>query len=334
MYVRVAFGQRLSFDMHEQLATELQRDVHYRRLTCAAVSVAGSVLSAMKPSNKKLQGVEWVDTDGARSQQLMGDESTIAQVHPRLLTEAMLAAARATAGTELMLGCVEDVLVSTTDTGATETRGRGRDRPQPRVEGVIVNGEPVHADRVVLAAGPWTHTLLSKVRSKVPKRVHAGLPPVLGQKYHSVLMRPQSGRVLSQAVFFQGLGDPEAYPRPDGEVYITGFPDAPGVVEEVPGEVEVRGEVCDRLQAAVSAASSEFQDGNVVLQQACHLPLVPDGTPMFGRLPGLDGAYVATGHSCWGILNSPGTGLAMAELIVDGEISCIDPRPFDPSRFL
>jgi hypothetical protein len=38
----------------------------------------------------------------------------------------------------------------------------------------------------------------------------------------SVLM--QNKRELTQAVFFQGLGDPEVYPRPKGEVYVTGFP--------------------------------------------------------------------------------------------------------------
>lgn len=61
------------------------------------------------------------------------------------------------------------------------------------------------------------------------------LPPIYGQKYHAVLMRPE--RVLSQAVFFQGLGDPEFYPRPDGDVYVCGFPDPPATVTEEPGAV-------------------------------------------------------------------------------------------------
>ncbi len=42
-----------------------------------------------------------------------------------------------------------------------------------------------------------------------------------GQKYHSVLYK--NARTLTQAVFFQGLGDPEVYPRPEGEVYVTGW---------------------------------------------------------------------------------------------------------------
>lgn len=43
---------------------------------------------------------------------------------------------------------------------------------------------------------------------------------------------------------------------------------------------------------------------------------------------------IATGHSCWGILNSPATGAALAELIVDGKASIVDLTPFDPARFM
>ena len=53
-------------------------------------------------------------------------------------------------------------------------------------------------------------------------------------------------------------------------------------------------------------------------RQACYRPVTDDGLPLIGRVPGMAGAYVATGHGPWGMLNAPATGLAMAELIVDG----------------
>jgi glycine/D-amino acid oxidase-like deaminating enzyme len=43
------------------------------------------------------------------------------------------------------------------------------------------------------------------------------------------------------------------------------------------------------------------------------------------------GAYVATGHSVWGILNAPASGEAMAQLILDGA-SHLDLSAFDPGR--
>jgi glycine/D-amino acid oxidase-like deaminating enzyme len=71
----------------------------------------------------------------------------------------------------------------------------------------------------------------------------------------------------------------------------------------------------------------------VEAQQACFLPLSPDGVPVIGPVPGVAGAYVATGHSCWGILNGPATGLAVAELLAHGEARSVDLRAFSPARF-
>jgi glycine/D-amino acid oxidase-like deaminating enzyme len=56
-------------------------------------------------------------------------------------------------------------------------------------------------------------------------------------------------------------------------------------------------------------------------------------------VPDVPNAYVATGHSVWGILNAPATGEAMAELILDGaatlDLTRFHPgrlRPLDPAR--
>ena len=54
--------------------------------------------------------------------------------------------------------------------------------------------------------------------------------------------------------------------------------------------------------------------------------------PLIGRIPGVEGAYVATGHSVWGILHAPATGEAMAELVADGAAHSVDLSPFDPGR--
>ena len=45
----------------------------------------------------------------------------------------------------------------------------------------------------------------------------------------------------------------------------------------------------------------------VLASQACHRPITADGLPLIGPVPQLAGAYVATGHSVWGMLNAPGT---------------------------
>jgi glycine/D-amino acid oxidase-like deaminating enzyme len=68
--------------------------------------------------------------------------------------------------------------------------------------------------------------------------------------------------------------------------------------------------------------------------QACYRPVYDDGLPLLGRVPGVQGTYVATGHSCWGILNGPGSGLALAELTCDRQAQSVDLTPFDPRRTL
>jgi glycine/D-amino acid oxidase-like deaminating enzyme len=70
----------------------------------------------------------------------------------------------------------------------------------------------------------------------------------------------------------------------------------------------------------------------IVARQACYRPVTRDGLPLVGAVPGVASAYVATGHSVWGILNAPATGEAMAELIVDGAAHTVDLAPFDPGR--
>jgi len=44
------------------------------------------------------------------------------------------------------------------------------------------------------------------------------------------------------------------------------------------------------------------------------------------------GAYVATGHGLWGMLNAPVTGLALAEMITEGAATSLDLDAFDPAR--
>ena len=88
----------------------------------------------------------------------------------------------------------------------------------------------------------------------------------------------------------------------------------------------------ERLQGICARLSPVLARSKVLAQQACYRPVTQDGLPLIGPVPGLEGAYVATGHSVWGILNAPGTGEAIAELIVDGATRTVDLAPFDPGR--
>jgi hypothetical protein len=74
----------------------------------------------------------------------------------------------------------------------------------------LETGEILEADAFVVACGPWSDEARSWFPVDADNRKESNaFSPVYGQKYHSILI--QSPRVLSQAVFFQGAGDPEVY---------------------------------------------------------------------------------------------------------------------------
>jgi glycine/D-amino acid oxidase-like deaminating enzyme len=99
----------------------------------------------------------------------------------------------------------------------------------------------------------------------------------------------------------------------------------PAAVAPDPGAIE-------RLEAICNEVSPALISAKILARQACYRPITRDGLPLIGRVPGVEGAYIATGHSVWGILNAPATGEAMAELITEGSAHTIDLSPFDPGR--
>ena len=103
------------------------------------------------------------------------------------------------------------------------------------------------------------------------------------------------------------------------------LPDDPRDI--VPSEKE-----CQNLKNTVSQLSSTLKNGSILKEQACYLPWSPDNYPIISDIPEYEGAFVATGHGCWGILNGPATGMAMAHLIL-GRPFDIDLSSFSITRF-
>ena len=87
----------------------------------------------------------------------------------------------------------------------------------------------------------------------------------------------------------------------------------------------------ETLRRMIRVLAPELADAPVLASQACYRPVTRDGLPLMGAVPGAAGAYVATGHSVWGMLNGPASGEAMAELIA-GKSTTVDIAAFDPAR--
>src|SRR5207245_1551095 len=106
----------------------------------------------------------------------------------------------------------------------------------------------------------------------------------------------------------------------------------PAPLPESPELVEVNEGSCAVLARAAGRVSTALASARIARRQACYRPVTDDGLPLIGRVPGVAGAYVATGHGPWGILNAPATGKALAELITERAALSVDLRPFEPGR--
>jgi glycine/D-amino acid oxidase-like deaminating enzyme len=293
---------RLSFALHGELAREIPTDYGYRRMDTymLAAREKGAVAGG-----HRIPAPRWIDGPAVVAGAL-GSTETTAQVHPALFTTALIDAARQR-GAALRKGVVQ----------AVTTRGRA-------VSGVTVDGLTLEADAVVLAMGPWT----GRVQGLT-------LPSIHGLKGYSVTLA--AAGVPAHALFMDyRLADgralePEIIPRPDGTVYVCGMADRQPLPESAEG-VEVSDAGCAVLARAAGRVAAALATAPIERRQACYRPITDDGIPLIGRVPGAAGAYVATGHGPWGMLNAPGTGLALAELITEGVARSVALDPFDPAR--
>jgi D-amino-acid dehydrogenase len=62
-------------------------------------------------------------------------------------------------------------------------------------------------------------------------------------------------------------------------------------------------------------------------------PATPDGLPLIGALPSLDGLYLATGHGMLGVTLAAATADLLAPLVPEGR-AAPELAPFDPARRL
>ncbi|ESQ31213.1 hypothetical protein EUTSA_v10004317mg [Eutrema salsugineum] len=303
---------RASFNLHRSLAEELNgaESYGYRPLTTLSLTVRES-----KPGSGDLGLPAWVDGP-AKSPSTIGTTQTTAQVHPQLFTRKVLSTAMEKYGVEVVIGKLEEVRVEL-----------------GRVDSVVLEGgRVIEADSVVLAMGPWSgkFEMLSSIFR------------IYGTKAHSIVLEPKEANAITPHALFltyypcnaREALDPEVYPRPTGEVYLCGMSSQEEVPDD-PDQVTSNPESIQALKRVAKTVSSYLDEENarVKAEQACFLPSTEDGIPVIGEIPGIKGCYVATGHSCWGILNGPATGAALAELIVDGVATSVDLSRFSPSRF-
>ena len=182
-----------------------------------------------------------------------------------------------------------------------------------RVTGVRTTDGELIADRVVVAAGAWSNTLIKGLGVRVPLESQRG--------YHATI---------------QGSGIAPALPvvSADAKVYATPMEDG----LRLAGTVEFAGLDAPpdfrRAEALIELAKDMFPAlaASAASQWMGHRPCLPDSLPVIGAAPGHPNLLLAFGHGHHGMTGASTTGTIIASL-VSGRQPAIDPAPYRPDRF-
>ena len=357
----------LSFRLHKELAQEHGGKDRwgYRGVGCGQIELQGRKIETKKPVNVKTNGegtgaeisgvhssnnsndanvslqkrskesyarlkktgipqdLDWVADDCVEDWDNMGDPGNTAQVHPYQFTTSMANLA-SEKGANIIIGKVNRIddeeaptkQIQYTDNSTGESK-------------------TLSATDVIVTAGPWSKQVWPSA-------------PISNTRAHSVTIRPS--RPTSAYCLFTSLSlprnykegvksgpkhvTPEIYARPNNELYACGEGDHLVPLPASTADVQVDDSRCQDIVDYCSAFSDEMRDGEVLVRQACYLPIVSTGGgPLVGPTES-KGVWIATGHTCWGIQNGPATGKLMSEFIFDGKAKSANVNGLDPRRVL
>ncbi len=182
-----------------------------------------------------------------------------------------------------------------------------------KVKGVVLEYEEVPAENVVLAMGPWGAEASSWIGQVTP------VTPLKGQ----ILRMRVPGPPVQVSIGWEGN---YATTKPDGLLWA-------GTTEEEAGfdETLTTG-ARDSIMAKLLKMLPSLGDAQLVRQTACLRPLSADRLPILGRVPNIEGVYVATGGGRKGIVFGPAMGRTIADLITHGT-SVLPIEAFSLGRF-
>ena len=217
------------------------------------------------------------------------------------------------------------VVEGNTEVLSLETRG-------DRVVGVTTSQGHIATSRVVIAAGVWSPQIVASVGVRLPVRPQKGhfleTEPTAGPPRHFI----QDARYESVEASAQEATASESpavtvlQHRPTGEVLIGSTRDFAGF------EIDVDPERAREVATAAYDLMPALRDLAIRSRSTGLRPWSPDGRPLIGPMPGVDGLIIATGHGGGGNTLALLTGEIVAALIADRP-SSVPIEPLSPGRF-
>ncbi|ELQ41829.1 hypothetical protein OOU_Y34scaffold00251g15 [Pyricularia oryzae Y34] len=277
----------LSYRLHREIAKEGNGG---ERWGYRAVETLQVNIDTTKSRSKCPKELNWVDPSIVTSTSTLGSSDTTAQVTPKHLVEYMVEAALKHDGVEARLATAATSL-DLDDQG--KVRGLRVRNPQGQ-------DDYIECDCIVVAAGPWTGSLLNSLlpgdsSNKVLAQMIRKGKTIDGSRAHSIVVR--GTRPTTEHCLFT---DMKYVPKNSAEKHAKLVEQIRVISPEILGE-----------------------SATIEKEQACYLPGGSFNGPLIDG-SSEHGLYIAAGHTCWGITLGPGTGLVMAEMIFEGKALSAD----------
>jgi D-amino-acid dehydrogenase len=183
------------------------------------------------------------------------------------------------------------------------------------ITGVVADGERISTDAAVVAGGAWSVEFGEQFDIEIP------IEPQRGQIVHLDLDADTADWPI-----ISPFRDHYLVPWDDGRVAVGATRESAGFAPHttVAGLREVFSEA---VRVAPGLADASLREARVGLR-----PLSPDGLPVLGPVPDIEGAFLATGHGPTGLQLGPYSGKLVADA-VRGTEPAFDLAPFTADRF-
>jgi glycine/D-amino acid oxidase-like deaminating enzyme len=199
-------------------------------------------------------------------------------------------------------------------------------REGDRVTGIETPDGPEHAGIVVAAAGVWSPALLASIGVDLP----------IETEFHEVAVLSHAPRQGTPVACIDSTTQTYFRPEAAGTRTLVGSFTGPRGIDPdtvAPGG----GDPAEGLAGLAGAASRRvpaLADAGLVTGVTGVYDMTPDGRPMLGGWPGLDGLVLAAGFSGTGFKISPAVGEAVAALVTGRPVAgSVDVTSLRPGRF-
>ena len=208
----------------------------------------------------------------------------------------------------------------------TQTAALGITTSAGRVTGVETSAGMIQTSSVIVAAGPWVHSIAAPLGEHLPvtpirvQMVHLRRPPAL-ESMNTIVIDYTTGAYFRADAGYGTLVGGEALE----DLSEVANPDAFGLNADH--------NVITRFWDRAKLRFPDFAAATCRGGYGSLYDMTPDGNPILDRSRNVDGLYWAVGFSGHGFKLSPVVGRMVAELVMRGESSDHPVHQFRASRF-